>query len=372
MKEKFDRRQLMALTFCATLAPGIRLMPGYCARIGGKAGFISPLIALPLLCVYAFLLSAYLKRRRQGEGLGELIYRSCGKVFGGAVLTLTALFLIFCSGFVLRSGADRFISTVYPDASPGVFILVMFVIGLIAAMGQRGQLIRSAKLFTPILCAVIILVLVFLLQDIDFELIAPLSDLKPLDVVKAAMPMFEIYSGMLAYSAFFEGEYAKDSKRGRREAVRCVPVCLLFSVLCLCAIGTYGAPMVGKFKHPFFSMIRNLTLFGTIEHVEAVIVALWVLPDFIVFVMMLFVAAHSLRLVFGYKPTDSEGGLKDLKNGRYLIPVCAALSLLSAFLTGLGSGDLRVLSEQIVPLANMVVCLVLVPLCFLVSSLKDR
>ena len=370
MKHEYNHRQLMALTFCASLAPAIRLMPRYSAEAAGRLCWLAPLLALPLLAAYALMLSAYLSRRHEGEGLGELILRTCGRAFGGTVLVIAAMFLVFCGGFILRSGAERFIRTVYPVASPWMFVAVMLVLGLIAALGPGKALIRSAKIFAPLLCAVIVTVLIFMLPELDLKLLLPVGETSAEGLLKAAVPMLELYAGMIAYTAVYEGGAPKDSGRGRAEARRCIPVCLLFSVLCLCAVGCYGAPMTARFSHPFFAMIRNVTIFRTIEHIEAIVVALWVLPDFAVFSLMLGAAGRLLMLTVGYKPITGEARLTDMKNGRWLIPVCAGLSAAWAVIIDLNSQNLGVFSELYVPMSNMLVVLVLIPLCFVVCLLR--
>ena len=59
MKENdpFSGRQLRALAGTALLSPVLRLIPGTAAELGGKAALAGPLAALPLLLLYAALLS---------------------------------------------------------------------------------------------------------------------------------------------------------------------------------------------------------------------------------------------------------------------------------------------------------------------------
>ena len=59
-----------------------------------------------------------------------------------------------------------------------------------------------------------------------------------------------------------------------------------------------------------------------------------------------------------------------MKNGRWLIPVCAGLSAAWAVIIDLNSQNLGVFSELYVPMSNMLVVLVLIPLCFVVCLLR--
>ena len=135
MKPDFDRRQLMALIFVSSLAPAVRLIPKFNTQTAGSASWVAPIVALPFLVLYVWFLSAFLAERHSGEGLGEMIMRTNGRALGSVVLGGTAAFLIFCCGFILRSGAERFICTIYPAGNAWPFVIVMLTLGLIAALG---------------------------------------------------------------------------------------------------------------------------------------------------------------------------------------------------------------------------------------------
>lgn len=370
MKVNYDRRQLMALVFVSSLAPAVRLMPKFNAQTAGSASWISPLIALPFLVLFVWFLSAYMAQRKNGEGLGELILRTNGKFFGSIVLVATSVFLIFCCGFILRSGAERFICTVYPAGGPWPFVVVMLALGIIAALGPRKALLRSARIFSPLLVVVLVVVLAFALTAVELDRLLPLSKGEPDKLGLAAVPMLEIFAGTLAYSAFLERTSEKTRGRAAAYSLWLIPVCLLFTALCLAAIGNYGAQLTARFSYPFFAMIQNVTVFRTIERIEAMVVALWVLPDFIIFAMMLIVASHCLRLVFGYVPETKEAPMLDMTNGRHIIPVTAAVITVVAVLLDIDSDNLVFYSELVVPLANMAVVFVLLPLSFLIANVR--
>lgn len=364
MKQKSEERQLMALVFVASLAPAIRLMPDFCADKGGGLGFLAPLIALPVLIVYVCILSAFLSMRNEGEGLGELIVRLSGRGLGSAVLILGSAFLLFSCGFILRSGAERFVSTVYPTANELPFAIVMLVIGTLAALGKPEALLRSAKIFSSVLLFVLAVLLLFSLPDIKFDLIKPKESVDIGGLVLAAVPTAEIYSGIFAYAAVFETGGEKPPRRALRYSVFAAAVCLLLALLCLASIGSYGAPLVSRLSHPFFTLIRNITIFRTFEHIEALVVTMWVLPDFIIFALMLSAAIRFWGLVLP--------GSKLFENKRVGGLICAAVAAGAMLLIPGDADSLRRFSELIVPLANIAVVWVLFPLCFAVAAIKRR
>lgn len=368
MKSSYNGRQLRALTFLAFLVPIMRIVPKYTAQTAGSGAWIAPFIALPLILLYIWFISAFLSGRNEGEGLAEVILRSGGNVFGRGVLLLTGLFALFYCGFVLRSGADRYISTVYPASGPWLFVFVMLILAVIAALGQVCALVRTAKIFLPILLIMLLPVLAFSFSSADFSLLFPVNENGIAALLKSAFPVLNVTVGMLAYSAFLEGGCKKERRRAKDYVLWFLPICILISAIIAAIIVNYGAPLTVKLSHPFFTMIRDVTLFNTIERLEALMLALWVLPDFIVSTLMMLIASHCLRLCFGFNPALGKG----LGNGRWIILADAAIIAIVAVLLPADAGKMAKLSEIYVPIGNLILTAGIFPLCFIVGKLRQK
>lgn len=368
MKNSYNTRQLQALTFLAFLVPIMRIVPKFTSRTAGSGAWCAPFIALPLILLYIYFLSALLSGRNNGEGLGEMLLRSGGNIIGKAVLFITGLFALFYCGFVLRSGADRYVSTIYPSGDPWPFVFVMLILALIAAFGPKKALVRSAKIFLPLLLFVLLLVLAFSFTTLDLGLLLPVAENGVLPLMESAFPILNVAVGMLAYSAFLETECEKERTRTKNYIIWFIPICFLISAIIAAIVGNYGAPLTAELTHPFFTMIRDVTLFNTVERIEAFMVALWVFPDFIVAALMMTVAEHSLRLGFGINPNLG----KKLGNGRWIILLDAAITGVVAVLLPQDSAKMAKLSELYVPAANLALTALLYPLCFAVGKLRKR
>ena len=132
MRNKFsyNRRQLMPLATVFFLSPALRLVPSGTAELSGRAAWISVPAALPMLLLYMLFLSRFLARRQEGESLAELSLRALGPGLGRVVLFALALWFLVYGGFMLRSGAVRIITTIYPNSSTEIFIISMGLLGL--------------------------------------------------------------------------------------------------------------------------------------------------------------------------------------------------------------------------------------------------
>ena len=147
-------------------------------------------------------------------------------------------------------------------------------------------------------------------------------------------------------------------------------ICLLLCAFCAVIIGCYGARLTSRTLHPFFSMIRDVTLTKTVERIEALVTTLWVLSDFVIFTLLLCTASHIFRLIFGFRPEKGDVRALDMSNGRAVIPLCAALSGTAALLMPANEYVMRRISQLIVPCAILTILFVILPLLLLIAKLR--
>ena len=370
MKYNYDHRQLRALCYTAVLAPASSLIPKVTAKIAGSGSWIAPLIALPVILILILLLSEFMKMRRNGEGLGELILRTGGSGFGSFALILLAAFMLFDGGFILRSAAVRFTATIFPSSGPWFFMVIMLGMAAAASLGSVKALPRAARVFAPILTAVLILTLVFAFSSVDKAKLLPVSRSDTADLFLSSLIVVEIYAGILTFAAVLEDQCPRKRGRFKSHVLWTILTCLLLTVLSAVIIGSYGATLTAKLSSPFFSMTRDVTLFRTVERIEALVAALWVMSDFTILALLLISAGHLLRLVLGHKPESDDVPMLSMANGRWLIPVCAALTAAAAAFIPTQQEQLEFISEYIVPAVNLCAAFILLPICYVIASCR--
>lgn len=358
------------MAFTAFLAPATRLIPESTAAIAGSGSWLSPFIALPFALLYLLFLCRFLKARNSGEGTAELIIRTCGRGFGGGSVFLVGLYMFFYCGFLLRTGAARFVTTIYSSAKPEPFIAVGIALGTLAALGPMKAIVRSAKIFGLFLIAVEIFVLILAPDGIELGRLLPILDPDLGALLKSAAPIFNVLIGILVYVSFAEFGSVRENGRFRDYAKWLLLCCILLTLVTAAIVGTYGDELTATLVHPFFTLTRGISLLNALERVEAFIVAVWLFPDFIILSLMLSCGCRCLRLSFGYKPTEKEPTLS-LSNGRWLLFVGIAVTLISIMLIPHDTMVLKRFSETLVPILNCALALVLLPICFAVGKLKQ-
>ena len=106
------------------LSPMVRGIPAETAEAAGTGAWLSVILAAAPLAVAVYFLCLLAGKRR---GMATALAQALGSFCGRLLLFFYALWFLFLAAFILRTGADRFISTIYPGSGPQVFVIVMLI-----------------------------------------------------------------------------------------------------------------------------------------------------------------------------------------------------------------------------------------------------
>ena len=354
--KRFGRRQLLALSATALLSPALRLYPSASAALAGRGAWLSAACCLPPLLLYLLFFCRFTARRREGEGLAELIARSLGGKAGRAVPGLLALWLLLYAGFVLRASAERFVVTLFPRSGPGFFVLTLGLAALLTSLRPSRTLVRTARMLLPPLLTVLLLLLLAALRSAQLENLLPLTADDALPVLCGALPVAEVLLFGVCVPAFLLGGTEKRTDDFRALALWLLGMILLLTALCAAVLGCFGAALTQRLSLPFFTLVRNLIFFRSLERMEALVVALWLFPDFLLSALALQAAQRCLRpalaLAADRRWPGWAGGAAAIAAGLLIAP---------------GGGQLALWSERIVPAGNLFIALVLLPIIYIVG-----
>ncbi len=369
-KTRFNRRQLLSLCTLILLVPALRLYPAASAELAGRAAWLCALAALPALLLYLRFLYRFMALRGEGEGLAELILRSLGGRLGQAALLLFAFWLLLYGGFVLRSGAERFVVTSFPHSSPAAFSLTLGLLALLGALGSPRTLVRAARMILPLLFLVLLVVLLFGLLSVDRTNLLPLTVYDTVPLLKGTLPVINVLAFALYGACFLLSSVPKAPGAFRGVAFWLVGSALLLTLLGTAVLGSFGATLCARLTQPFFTLVRNLIFFRSLERAEALVVTYWVFPDFLLLSMLLYTAQYCLRLALGQDPGYRGERRRDLRGGRWIILLCGATLLTLGLLLAPDAASLHFWSDRLIPLLNLSVAFGLIPLIYIVGKQK--
>ena len=369
--KRITAHQWTLMSSLLLLGPALRLLPRAAAEQAGRAAWLAALPALPLLLLYARFLSRVWELRPAGTGLAEALLALPGARWGRIALYGFAGWLLFYGGFILRSGADRLVVTVFPQSAPAVFTLSMGLCCLLAALGSARSLARTAALLWPLVTGILLLLLLVSLKGVDRGNLLPVTLLDLPAMTRAAVPLLDVLGLGLFLPLFFLGFVEPEARPLSARRTRWVlGECALLTLLMLAVLGSFGAPLVSRLSQPFFTLVRNLVFFRSLERIEALVVSCWIFPDFLLASLCLFAAQYCLRLALGENPLLDRGARLDLSHLRWLIPFCALAAILVGLLLAPELLSLRLLAERTIPLLNLALSFLTVPLLYLIGKHK--
>ena len=363
MEHNISQRQMLTLSFVSMLSPFLRLIPGAVTSAAGSASWVSAALALLPIGLLSAALTALLQRVPFGSGLAETVLKTLGRFGGSVVLSLWSLWLVFHSGFLLCSGADRFVATIYPGVHHTMFIWVTAAICLIAALGQVKAIARASEIFQPLLLIVILAVVCFSLSKVEPIFLLPVTT-RQLPEILRGVPLAAEAAGVALVNAAFLSKFRIPQNKPCRLFPRLIGITVLSVMLCIVTVGSLGKTYVSSLAYPFFILARDLSILSGIERIESLVVGLWLLPDFVLITVELMIAAENLLLITNRQESPDARRVWVLIGG-----VCAVVT---AFTIAPDTETLVQWSEQIIPAIHLGWAYLMIPILLLISTLRKK
>lgn len=364
------RKQFSAAILVSLLSPLTRLLPRSAVLLAGKGAWLSILPACAVLLLLAVLMDSLRRQLLPGEGIAGLFLRFMGPVWGRVMLIIYTAWFLFYAGFILRSGAERLADTVYQKSSLDPFTLVMLGLCLLVSLGTLRAASRTAVLLRGILLGALALVFVFAIPNISLKNLFPLTWKDAPGILEGSWSVLTV-GAIAAYFSFLNG-YVEPPEKPVKWLARPMAVFLAVAgLLCFEVVGTFGANLTTQLSYPFFTMVRDISLFNIAQRVEAVVIALWVLADFLLCTMLLRCANEAVRPVFNLPKTENLP-LFSPRRGRWLLWAGAAAAYGCNKLLAPSSFQLLYWSNKLLPFISN--CLVFggFSLLWLVGKLRKK
>ena len=355
--EGLSRGQLGWLVWGAMASPLVRVVPGAALPRAGGGVWLSVLLALPGCGALGLLLGCVLSLQKPGEDLSGLLCRGLG-VPGRILSGVCAGWLVFCGGYVIRYGADRFVAAVYPESGVWLFAGAALPLALPAGLGRVRVLGRCARAAAPALAGVFVLVFLFAAPKVRLsELRLPAG--AAVRCGGGAVPVL----GTACAAAFFL--FLTGPVKNRRRSAFLPPLLGLSGLalsLAVTVTGVFGQGLAGQMDYPFFVLVRNVQLFHLLERMDALIAAVWVVSDFLLTGALLHMSTRALNAVLrGPGPVRRP----------WQVIVCAGAMGAAARLC---AGDSFALGEpgRLIPMVDLFFALGVLPAALLIGRLRGK
>lgn len=352
-----NRQQILLMTTCL-FSPMVRLLPRLNTAKAAQGAWVSILLAtIPTLLLVLF--SHYFIQGRDGHGtLGGMFQQAYGKVIGNVINMFLTIWIVIYSGVVLRTSSERMISTLFKQAEPMFFTLILILLIVMVSIGNNKTLGHMAQVTWCILIPVLILITIFALANVKVDNLFPITIQDSPSYLKGAVPVISVMSPWI-YFLYFPVTGNRQVSLGSKIARFGMALGIALAVTII-TVGVLGAELTSVLHDPFFSMIRTLNVFGILERMESLVIALWVLTDVIYLGGLLSVCVENTR------------GILKAKSTRWTAVFLGGIVVASSVLVADSASQLSYASEVLVPMVTLWVSYAIIPITAIVARIRGN
>ncbi|WP_438448779.1 GerAB/ArcD/ProY family transporter [Gorillibacterium sp. sgz5001074] len=272
---KLTQKQLIVLSIFYVFGTLFISLPRILSEQSLHTGWLSILLAMVLFAGYSVVFGKVLQNQGEKDFIAYL-HGLFGKRLG-PVLTLLLFLLptLLYSAFVVRLVIELFVTLILPETPLEAMLVLVLLLRYWMVSGGVAAIGLFAEIILPM--ALVILSLIFFMSGnkVDLSRITPLFDSGMSGLLRGSMAVYSSYLeiGILLYAA--------NRIRNPKHTVRSLHIVngtvgvLFLSVYWLC-LGNFGVAFSSRLSFPTIEMVRNISLFNFIEHIESVFLAVFV------------------------------------------------------------------------------------------------
>jgi hypothetical protein len=229
-----------------------------------------------------------------------------------------------------------------------------------------------ARMVQPFLLGVLLLLLFVALAGADTDKLLPLTGADLPGALRGAASAADVLVCPAVGICFLTGHMKKRPGGFLPLGLWMGMLCLLLTLLNLALLGSFGAELAATLSRPFFVLVRTLVFFRTVERVEALVVMLWIFPDFLMAALYLWAGRQALGLLLAGKQLGPRrfGPVEDTARG--LTWVCGAAVIGLGLVLAPDSGSLERWSRTLIPAINLVFSFGLLPFLYIIGSRRGE
>lgn len=302
-KGKISTRQAMIIFILASISPIIRILPTFCANIGKQASYFAPIITIIPFMLLIFVLYELFKNSKESS-LESVFTNIVGKPITKIIMIFYMLWIFSLLGFYTRMFGERFVSSVSVDSPIEFFLISILALVFIVTRGELEHFARWTEVFILVLLLGILASFIFVLPEVEICNLYPVNTNDIIPLIGAVYPIISIWSYVTFM--FFLGDKISDKKNIKKYGLQTAILLAIVNVIVIImTIGVFGYELTKTFSLPFFSALKDIQLFGKIDGLESIFISLWIIADFVMISMLVYVLNKLIKEIFCIKSTKA-------------------------------------------------------------------
>ncbi|MBU5351487.1 spore germination protein [Paenibacillus barcinonensis] len=299
---KISVTQLAFMIFPAILATAILSVPGITMHYAGHDMWMTPAIG-SILGIASIGISLGLHRMYPGKTLIQSSVLIAGRIPGKMLGLIYILFMPHLTGLVVREYGEFIANNALPRTPMFVIMGTMIIVCAINVRLGIEVVGRTAQIFVTLVIVLLALIFVLLIGELNPAQLFPFMENGPLPVLEGAMAPGAWFSEYIVIA--FLMPYVNRKKRTVHilfgSLILTTVAMTVTNVFCLFLIGD----LTDTFVFPVMIAARYITIADFLQHIESVIIAIWIFGIFVKISVFLYISVTATAEWFGmkdYKP----------------------------------------------------------------------
>jgi len=277
-KGKISALQMAIMMTPTIVATAVLLVPAITVQHAKQDLWISPIWAMMIGSIVIFV-TYQLNKLYPNESFIEYSNHIIGKFAGKILGLIYIIFFLHITGIIIREYGE-FVAGTFLTHTP-IYVVVgsMVLVCAFAVYGGIEVIARASQIMVPVVVLFFSLVIIMLIKDLEVKNIFPVLEdgLKP-SFMGSIVPQgwFSEYFLIAFLLPFIE-----DKKSGLKWGM--VSAGSSFFLLMLANLVTYMmfGELTGVFTYPVMVAVRYISIADFLEHLESIVMAIWVTGTFI-------------------------------------------------------------------------------------------
>ncbi|MFC3801079.1 endospore germination permease [Cohnella sp. GCM10012308] len=286
-KVNISAAQMGVLLYLSVIGTAFLVMPSAATIMAGSDMWLTPIFASlgGFVPVWA---AVRLNRLYPGKHFFAVIEAVLGRVAGRAAGVLFLLFHLHIGGATIRDYSEFIAGNFFQQTPILVLMASMLIVCAMALKAGIETIARCAQIFLPVVLTLLLINVILLIPDMDVSEMLPvlgnglLPVIKGIVVVQGWFCQFVMITFLLP---LVNGD--KAIRTGYWSVAAAAATMVLINMTVLFLFGIDAA----QFYYPFLMASRYIRVADFIEHVEAMVMASWVLGTFVRISLFYYTAA---------------------------------------------------------------------------------
>ncbi len=277
-KGKISAIQLAILLYLAITSTAVLIAPAITGGVAEQDMWLAPIwgsVAGFLTVFIAYRLNRVFPEQTIIQYSGKIIGRIPGKLIG----LLFLVYYLHLNALSLRQYGDFVVGNFLQQTPIFIVLATMVFVCAAAVRGGIEVMARSATIFIPLIFVLFLFIVIMLIPDLEPQHMLPVME-------NGIGP--SLTGGFLASSwfmqffllSFFLPSLGKQQKGLKWGIFSVIATMLTFFLTNLFSLFIFG-DVTSTFNYPVMSAVRYISMADFLQHMEAVVMAIWVTGTFV-------------------------------------------------------------------------------------------